>query len=202
MDSSHLSEETAERYSMGMVEEPELALIEAHLLVCEHCQEQVERMDAFVNAMRGSAKTLEDAPPSLWDRIRGFVTFHPGSAWAAAAAAAAAVVIFTFVPLGAGSPQHLELNTVRGAESATPHAKANTPIDLQLDVTELAVSPLYTVELVDSTGRAIQTYSIEPKASKLAVPIGERLAAGQYWVRLYGNSLKTELLREYNLRVD
>ena len=202
MDSSHLSEEKAESYSMGKVREPELGLIEAHLLTCEHCQEQVERMDAFVNAMRGSAKTLEDAPPSLWDRVRGFVTFHPGSVWAATGAVAAAVVMITIMPPGVGNPQHLELNTVRGAEASTPHAKANTPIDLQLDVTELPVSSLYTVELVDAGGHTIQTYTIEPKASKLSVAIADRLSKGQYWVRLYGNSLKSELLREYNLRVD
>jgi hypothetical protein len=202
MESSHLSEEKAEIYSMGRVVEPELGLIEAHLLTCEHCQVQVERMDEFVGAMRGSAKSLEDAPPSLLDRVRGFVTFHPGSAWAGAAAAAAAVIIFTVLPPGPRSPQHLELSTFRGAEPTSSHAKPNTPIDLQLDVTELPVSSLYTIELVDVSGRTIRTYTAEPRATKLSVAIGERLPKGQYWVRLYGNSLKSELLREYNLHVD
>jgi hypothetical protein len=202
MDSSHLSEEKAEKYSMGKIAESELGPIETHLLTCEDCQEQVERMDVFVAAMQGSAKSLKDDPPSLLDRIRGFVTFHPGSAWAGATVAVAAVALLTFLPPGMGNPQHLELTTVRGAETATPRVKPNTPIDLQLDVTELPVSSLYTIELVDVSGRAIQTYTAEPRATKLAVAIGERLQKGQYWVRLYGNSLKSELLREYSLHVE
>jgi hypothetical protein len=66
----------------------------------------------------------------------------------------------------------------------------------------MPVSSLYTLELVDSSGKIIQNFTSEPKASKVSVAITERLPAGQYWIRLYGNSLKTELLREYGLKVD
>src|SRR5690242_13445825 len=175
MDSSHISDEHAEIYSMGKLSEPELGAVEAHLLICESWQDRIESMDQFVHAMRGSTKTLEDAPPSLLDRLRAFVTFHPGSAWAGAIATLAAVAVFTFLPPGAGGPQHLELSTVRGAEAVTPHARAKAPIDLQLDVTEVAVSPMYTIELVDANGNVIRNYTSEPKASKITVPITDRL---------------------------
>lgn len=202
MCSSHLTEEKIESYSMGKLAESELALVEEHLLLCGICQEQVEKMDEFVHAVREAAKLAKDDPPTAWDRFRTFFTFHPGSAWAGVSAVAAAVVIFSFLPFSSSTPQRLALSTVRGSESSVPHAKANTPIDLQLDVTELPASPLYTIELVDSGGGIVRNYTNEPKSSKLNVAIGEKLPSGQYWIRVYGNSLKTELLREYGLKVD
>jgi hypothetical protein len=202
MNSSHLTEEKIERYSMGKLAESELALAEEHLLLCVLCQEQVEKMDEFVHAVREAAKLAKDDPPNAWDRFREFFTFHPGSAWAGVSAVAAAVVIFSFLPFSSSTPQHLALSSVRGSESSVPHAKANTPIDLQLDVTDLPASPLYTIELVDSGGGIVRNYTNEPKSSKLNVAIGEKLPSGQYWIRLYGNSLKTDLLREYGLKVD
>ena len=202
MYSSHLTEERIESYSMGKLAEPEFALVEDHLLLCGICQEQVEKMDEFLHAVRGAAKLAKDNPPTAWDRYRAFFTFHPGSSWAGVSAVAAAVVIFSFLPFSSSTPQRLALSTIRGSESSVPHAKANTPIDLQLDVTELPASPLYTIELVDSGGGIIRNYTNEPKSSKLNVAIGEKLPSGQYWIRLYGNSLKTDLLREYGLKVD
>ncbi len=202
MDSSHLTEETIENYTMGRLAESDLALVEEHLLLCDSCQDQVQKMDDFVKAVRGAAKLAKDDPPTAWDRFRGYLTFHPGSVWAGVSALAAAVVIFTFLPPGSSTPQNLALSTVRGSDGSAPHAKANTPINLQLDVSEVAASPLYTIELVDSSGGIIGNYTNEPKASKLNVAVAQKLPSGQYWIRLYGDSLKTDLLREYGLKVD
>ena len=202
MDSSHLTDEKIESYAMGKLAESELALVEEHLLICGGCQEQVEKTDEFVRAVRKAAKLEYEAPATPWSRFRSFITFHPGSAWAALSTVAAAVIIFTFLPLASSVPQHLALSTVRGSESSVPHAKANTPIELQLDVTEVAASPLYTIELVDSGGGIVRNYTNEPRSYKLNVAIAEKLPAGQYWIRLYGNSLKTDVLREYGLKVD
>jgi anti-sigma factor RsiW len=201
MNSSHLSEEKVEKYSMGRLSQPETVSVEEHLLTCDACQEQVEKMDLFVKKVRNAAKVVEDSPSTWRDRVRAFFTVHPASVWAGASVIGAALVIFTFMPPGGGSPQLVELSTVRGVE-AVPHVKAKKPIDLQLDVTEIPVSSLYTVELVTAAGNVVHTYTVEPKAQKLAVPVADLLPSGQYWVRLYGNSLKTELLREYALRVD
>lgn len=202
MDSSHLSEEKIESYTMGKLAESELPSVEEHLLLCGGCQEQVEKMDQFVHAMREAAKLAKDDRQTLRDRFGSFFTFHPNSAWAGISAVAAAVVLLAFLPFGVSKPQHLALSTVRGSESTVPHARANTPIDLQLDVTELPASPLYTIELVDSGGGVVRNYTNEPRSSKLNVDIEEKLPAGQYWIRLYADSLKTDLLREYGLRVD
>ncbi len=203
MNSSHLSEEKVESYPMGRLAEPETDRIEEHLLLCAECQAQVQQMDEFLKSMKAGANAMRNAPPSLLDRVRAFLSFHPGSVWAGASVmVTAAALLFVFLPQGNITPQLLSLSTVRGSESTVAHAKANTPINLQLDVTELAVSPVYTVELVNSAGEVLRNFTNEPNSTKLTVAVKDRLPSGQYWVRLYGNSLKTELLREYSLKVD
>ncbi|HUS06917.1 MAG TPA: hypothetical protein VMZ52_11495 [Bryobacteraceae bacterium] len=72
---------------------------------------------------------------------------------------------------------------------------------LQLDLTDVSASPIYTVEVVNASGALIWEGKVEPAANKLTAAVPEQLAAGRYWVRLYGNSLKTDLLREYPLAV-
>jgi hypothetical protein len=127
---------------------------------------------------------------------------HPGPVWTGASALVAILLMFILIPAGSRSVQHLDLSTARGTEAGIPHAKAKTPIELQIDVSELPAASLYTIELVDANGAVVGNYTNEAKSSKLTIPVTGRLAPGQYWVRIYGNSLKTELLREYGLKVD
>jgi len=202
MNSSHLSDERIESYSMGRLEEAEIIAVEEHLLLCAECQEQVAKMDEFVDAVRKAAQRTRNEPAGLWGRAAALLTVHRGPAWAGLAAIAGAILIFIFLPGSPVTPQYLALTTLRGPESAVPHAKANTPINLELDLTGLPASPLYTVELVDHGGAILRDYTNEPGASKVNVLIAEKLPSGQYWIRLYGSSLKTDLLREYGLKVD
>jgi methionine-rich copper-binding protein CopC len=127
---------------------------------------------------------------------------HPGPVWTGASALVAILLMFVLIPAGSRSVQHLDLSTARGTEAGVPHAKAKTPIELQIDVSELPAASLYTIELVDANGTVVGNYTNEAKSSKLTIPVTGRLAPGQYWVRIYGKSLKTELLREYGLKVD
>lgn len=54
----HLGGEEAERYSLGAMSEEEVAHWEEHLLVCEECQREVAKSDAYVAAMRAAAEEL------------------------------------------------------------------------------------------------------------------------------------------------
>jgi len=155
----------------------------------------------FVLAARQGAQRIESYHPTVWDRLRGFVTFNPGSVWAGGSALVAIAIIFTMTPASPVKSQHLELSTVRGAETSAPHANANTPIDLQLNLTELPTATSYIVELVDASGKVLRDYSSQAQDSKLRVSIMERLPAGQYWIRLYGSPAKNDLLREYALKI-
>jgi methionine-rich copper-binding protein CopC len=198
----HLSEEAIEKYILGRMAEPEVDALEQHLLLCEFCRDQVQKSEAFVQAFRSVAPHVQSVPPSIWDRIRAVVALHPGPVWTVASALAAIMLVFTLIPTGSRSVQHVDLSTARGTDASAPHARAKTTIDLQIDLSELPAASLYTIELVDANGTVIANYTSEAKSSKLTIPVTKPLAPGQYWVRIYGNSLKTELLREYGLKVD
>jgi anti-sigma factor RsiW len=45
MISQHVTDECLEQYSRGTLEEPRLAEVEEHLLICEHCSERLTKFD-------------------------------------------------------------------------------------------------------------------------------------------------------------
>jgi len=47
-----LNEEQIENYLLRSIQEPEIALVEEKLLVCEHCREIYSQMDTYVVEMR------------------------------------------------------------------------------------------------------------------------------------------------------
>jgi anti-sigma factor ChrR (cupin superfamily) len=55
----HLTEETAERYSMGGLSAGTTARIEEHLLICERCRQSVAAADAYLAATRRAAAKLQ-----------------------------------------------------------------------------------------------------------------------------------------------
>ena len=52
----HISEDLLELYSLGRLEEPQLAPVEEHLLVCHECLDRVQRIDEFVAAMKAALR--------------------------------------------------------------------------------------------------------------------------------------------------
>ena len=52
----HLSDDSLEQYAMGTVPEPDLNLVEQHLLICEECQDRLKATDTFLVAMRSALK--------------------------------------------------------------------------------------------------------------------------------------------------
>lgn len=45
MISEHITDECLERYSRGALEEPALADVEEHLLICEQCRQRLNNFD-------------------------------------------------------------------------------------------------------------------------------------------------------------
>jgi len=52
----HISDDSLEQYTMGTLPEPDLNLVEEHLLICEECQDRLKATDAYVVAMRSALK--------------------------------------------------------------------------------------------------------------------------------------------------
>ncbi|MGJ5813669.1 hypothetical protein [Paludibaculum fermentans] len=51
---SHIAEDSFEQYSMGTLEDSQLAPLEEHLLVCHECQDRLKTTDEFVATMRAA----------------------------------------------------------------------------------------------------------------------------------------------------
>jgi len=200
--SRHATDEILEQYSLGSLEQRVVEGLEEHLLVCAECQQRLEEIDAFVGAMRGAARSLEEKEESrrrLWTRVSGAFTFRRLS-WAMGAAAVALLAVAVRVelnPAHSSPPYALLLETSRGGEA--PHAPAGRRLDLSLDVTGLPAVPVHQVEVVDAQGRRVARPLAELALGRVRTSITKGLSAGAYFVRLYAPS--GELLREYALEV-
>ncbi len=58
----HMAADTAERYLLGDSPDEESATVEEHLLVCEHCREQIYNTDLYLFSMQEAAADLREGP--------------------------------------------------------------------------------------------------------------------------------------------
>ena len=56
----HLSDDLLELYVMGRLDEPELAPLEEHLLICEECRNRLEGTETYIAAMRAVLRQQEN----------------------------------------------------------------------------------------------------------------------------------------------
>jgi anti-sigma factor RsiW len=56
----HPDDEVVEAYAMGRLEEPVLSEYEEHLLICDRCQERLQQIDEYVDAMRRATRRLAE----------------------------------------------------------------------------------------------------------------------------------------------
>ena len=67
----HIPEDWLERYSLGTLEEPLMAPLEEHLLICHLCQDRLVETDDFLEAMRAAAA------PETKQKGNGDQSFNP-----------------------------------------------------------------------------------------------------------------------------
>ena len=197
----HASDEALEQYATHSLPEGALAEIEEHLLVCSQCQQQLEEIDAYVSAMRGAAKGLDQEDESrktYWTRVSRILTFRKFG-WAMAVAAlvlgAVALRISTKRPV---APFALVLETSRG--SGMQHAPAGRKLELSLNTLGLPSFSSYELEIVDDSARVQYQSHMTAQQSAVRATLPAGLRRGTYFVRLY--SPARELLREYGLQID
>src|SRR5439155_20640162 len=108
----HIDEEEVERYSRGTVPEEQLAQVEEHLLVCETCQNRVQKADEYQVAMHNAAEELRKRPPV---RIRPIFGMRLAPIFACAAAFAVLAVTGLELSRRSAAPAYLvELEATRG----------------------------------------------------------------------------------------
>lgn len=206
---THYDEEYLESYAMGRLPDEPAAEIEEHLLLCEQCQQRLERVDDFIRAFRIASNqsvscVVRPAVSQGWFAEWFGVTLRPLPVAGALAVAALGVVMIAprnagqqgVLPLGQ-TPQIASLSAMRGAPE-TGLVAAYAPLQLDLDASGLDL-PSYRVELADSRGRQIWQASLAVSSGRIPAALPKRLSAGAYWVRLYDPD-SGQLVREFGLR--
>jgi hypothetical protein len=199
----HPSVDALEQYATHSLQEPALAEIEEHLLLCSQCQKQLEEIDAYVSAMRSAAQRLDQEDESkkrYWGRISSALTFRRlGWAMAVTALALGAVVLRMATKRERTlEPFTLVIEASRG--SGMQHAPAGRRLELSLDTQGLPSFSSYPLEVVDESARLQYESQVKVDQSVVRVSLPAGLRRGTYFIRLYSPS--RELLREYGLQID
>ena len=198
----HATIEALELYSLGRLAEPEVSRLEEHLLICEQCQHRLEEEERFAVTVRSAlaseakrqAEPRRVALPFLNWRWRGLTL--------AGAATATALILMTFTAGTPGPPQELQLIAQRGPETTMPRARAGAPLRLRMDATEIGALAGYRIEVVSAAGERVWQQNVVASGSSLIAVINRELAAGQYWVRVYGSNEGADALREFGVKLE
>ena len=205
----HASDDALEGYVLRGLDEPEVAALEEHLLVCSTCQARLEETESFIIATRSAAEKLRAEPPSTWEELKSRLSrlmAMPTPVWATAAVAALVVCVLALAPSLLTGPSAtpafaVSLEAPRGVEGlAESRVPANSPLLLSMDLSELPALDFYKVEVVDALGRPEIELTLAPAHGRLVANTGRALGAGRHWVRLYSSSQPRSLLREYGVK--
>ena len=55
LDIHHIPDRDLERYHLGRIDGPELAVVEEHLLLCPKCQVKLSETQRYIEAVRANA---------------------------------------------------------------------------------------------------------------------------------------------------
>jgi hypothetical protein len=193
----HVGEADLDSYSMHALSQEASARLEEHLLICETCRGRLVEADAYVAAMKDAARDFprqERAPDQArwqwrWPRLI--------PAFAAVALIAIAVTALPLTRHAAPAPFAVSLRTMRGPDTPA-RAPSRRPLALQLDLTGLAASPSYRIEMVDRSGNRVWQGAIANPVSTASVTVPPQ-KRGMYFVRVALPSGET--LREYGLEI-
>jgi hypothetical protein len=189
----HIPENDLEIYSTGALPEESAARVERHLLICEICRRRLVEAEEYLTAVKQAVRHLPRQERGHWRW--SFPRLIP--AFAALAVLAIAVVALPVIRRGETAPFPVSLRTMRGPASQTA-GPSRRPLLLELDLTGLAASPSYRVELVDGSGDKIWQGGCNSggATASVAVPPQKR---GTYFVRVALPS--GQALREYELEL-
>jgi hypothetical protein len=189
---SHIDEEELEQYSAGCVTGGQTAALEEHLLICEECRNNLEHTDEYVAAMRSAANHERRA---VRTKLPQGLPLYGLSVFAAVACALLLFIAVQRRQASALPPAAVDLIAMRGTQSAGI-APADRALLLRPDLTGLAASASYSIQVVDQTGRELRRSLMNAGRGNVQF---EALKSGTYFVRVYLPG--GQLLREYGLEV-
>ena len=188
----HMDSEEMEQYSIGNSSPEDTAALEEHLLVCPECRTELQHTDEYVLAMR-SAALHERRETRIKQREWRFPRWFPVLAAATCGLLLLVAVRFWMTP--AQPAVEVSLVAMRGA-GTTGSAPAGRALVLHPDLTGLAASPSYLIQVVGEGGREVRRSRMDAAQGRVQFA---GLNAGIYFVRVYLPG--GELLREYGLEI-
>jgi hypothetical protein len=190
----HVTDEQLEMYAVGRLSEPEVGVIEEHLLICSACQQRLMQEDEFFRALRGVGPEFDTTTPRLPASVRWR---WPAVVCAGAAATAAGIMLTTFASRPAPLYE-VTLETARGLDD--PNRTRAGLIRIHVDTTQLQQSSMWNVQVVNAAGARVWEGTITEHGRSITAEIG-KLRRGQYWVRVVLPGAE-EPVREFSLRVE
>jgi anti-sigma factor RsiW len=211
----HPDEELLEEYCLGRVQEPRLADLEEHLLLCPLCCQRVADLDEYLAVIKAGLAEIVDAAAerhhavspstgsetiapatipalSLTTGILNRFSWIPPSDWVKIAAlfvfVSAASVAWMSSHRGhslARPEAEVSLVALRGGETTTASVPAGVPLRLSMDSSSLPEAGSYRIEVVDAFGAEAWNGAAAVANQHLSARVEKILPAGNYWVRIY-----------------
>jgi hypothetical protein len=211
-----LTEREVEEFLFNRLSGVTREVIEEHLLVCQRCQDTVEKEEDYLGTIRAAARVCEEADlerafsgaprqgliARLISRFAQAVGWSNRWLWTVALASLALVgtaILWQYRTGGKLQSQEVTLELHRGA-FVSAQARAGVPLNLSISVGDLAVGA-YSIELVDAAGTLLAKTQSSVSGAKLVWRLENTYPAGTYWIRLRRPEDAAVLVREYGLKL-
>jgi hypothetical protein len=223
---AHPTEDLLEEYSFGRVDEPALADLEEHLLICVSCQIRLEEVDEYKALMKSATSIWEQNPEAFragsvsefgnseFRNSRKFaISWIPGARVLLPSVLVAAILIAVLVSRDipwrwrlAAPATRVTLTAMRGGGSnggsadGLAQAPSGNPLDLAIDGANLPPARGYHLNVVNQSGHEIWSGPAIVNGTQLSAHIAAGPRSGVYWIRLYSSS--GDFLREFGMRLE
>jgi hypothetical protein len=196
VESFHGTEDQLELYARGRLRESDLPALEDHLMICATCREKLDEIGDFALGMEEALGT------AVVPQTRGFgwglASLFRRPAFSMALAFVALIVVVGVFSNGRtqfAPSASLQLTAMRGEMPSTIPARE---FDLTLSDGPREGGP-FRIEVLNAAGASVWSGLAESSPAGVRFKVTQRLAQGDYFVRLYSVSGKT--LREYGFRI-
>lgn len=196
----HGTEDQLELYAQGRLPEADLPVIEEHLMICNTCREKLDEIGDFALGMRealGTQAVPQTAYQTGWMGW-GLASLFRRPAFSMALAFVALLVVVGVFSNGRtkfAPSASLQLTAMRGEMPSTVPARE---LDLTLSDGPREGGP-FRIEVLNATGGSVWAGLAESGPAGVEFKLTQRLAQGDYFVRLY--SVSGKMLREYGFRI-
>jgi len=208
----HATEEILEEYSFGRIYEPQLGLLEEHLLICPQCQSLLSDVDEYASLMKAGLASLQLERQASPVSTAGAASLLRLALPQRSAANLLLVSAILLTMVGATAvfrrmqssedrlpAANVTLIALRGGEGDVARAPSSRPLNLVFDRTDLPPDLSYRAEVLSSAGRQVWSGNVQIADQSLSARVDAPLRAGVYWVRLYSSGGR--LLREFGLNI-